>query len=422
MVAIAGAPLLIAILLWASGRNVGSTTLLVLVWGLGMLLIEAVVWFRSTGPLSTLVREIGAPSVRKARQALTDLRKAADESETDRTRTSSLLEDLSSSLGEGLLVVTSELEIRLINPVALRFCGAASVAPNTHLLEILRNPQAVDAVRAAAAGNSPGSVILENPRGLWEVHAFPVRDGGAVVLFSDVGLVRKAAELRRRFVQDLSHELRSPLTVMRTTVEALEDDVQTPQGELLIRQVERIDRLTAELYELASIEAGDVELKFEALSVASLVREVMGDFEPEALRAEVTLEIDIPEDLSCWGDRRGLYRVLSNLVDNAIKYNRTGGWVRARARHANDHVELRVSDSGEGIPAAELSAVLQRFYRVDKARTPGRGGLGLGLAIVKHMMQLMGGGLSLDSREGVGTQVTLKLPVGSVSTPPQPAA
>ncbi len=133
----------------------------------------------------------------------------------------------------------------------------------THLLEILRNPEAVDAVEVAAAGDAPDPVVIENPRGLWEVHAFPVRGGGAVVLFTDVGLVRRAAEFRRRFVQDLSHELRSPLTVLRTTVEALEDEVDARMAAMLVHQVERLDRLTAELYELATIEAGHLELQLE---------------------------------------------------------------------------------------------------------------------------------------------------------------
>jgi two-component system phosphate regulon sensor histidine kinase PhoR len=411
VVAVAGLPLLAAALIWAAGVESVSFASVVLAWALGMLIVESAAWHVSGRPLATLVDELGGGSARRARQALTELRDASAECEAVRNHTSTLLEDLSSSLGEGLLVVTSELEIRLINQVALRFCGVERVAPDSHLLEILRNPQAVEAVRSAASGGSPGIVVVENPRGLWEVHAFPVRGGGAVVLLSDVGLVRKAAELRRRFVQDLSHELRSPLTVMRTAVEALESEVEAPQAELLIRQVERIDRLTAELYELASIEAGEVELHFHNLPVAALLREVLGDFEPEALRADVALEVDVPEDLACWCDRRGLYRVLSNLVDNAIKYNRPGGWVRARGRRRGDAVELQIADSGEGIPAGELGAVMQRFYRVDRARTPGRGGLGLGLAIVKHMVQLMGGSLEIDSREGVGTQVRVSLPV-----------
>ncbi len=98
---------------------------------------------------------------------------------------------------------------------------------------------------------------------LWEIRAFPIREGGAVVLFSEVSLVRRSAEFRRRFVQDLSHELRSPLTVLRTTVEALEDEVDPRLAGVLVRQVERLDRLTRELYDLATIESGQLELEHE---------------------------------------------------------------------------------------------------------------------------------------------------------------
>ena len=96
-------------------------------------------------------------------------------------------------------------------------------------------------------------------------------------------------------------------------------------------------------------------------------------------------------------------------MDNGIKYNRKGGWVEVRAHSEEGVPVIEVEDSGEGIPAGELKAVLQRFYRVDRARTPGDGGLGLGLAIVKHMVQALGGSLELDSREGVGTTVTVRL-------------
>jgi two-component system phosphate regulon sensor histidine kinase PhoR len=102
--------------------------------------------------------------------------------------------------------------------------------------------------------------------------------------------------------------------------------------------------------------------------------------------------------------------VVSNLVDNAIKYNRDGGWVKVRGWTDARGVHLEVEDNGVGIPAAELGAVMQRFYRIDSARTPGTGGLGLGLAIVKHMVQQMGGNLTMESREGVGTKVTITLP------------
>jgi len=191
---------------------------------------------------------------------------------------------------------------------------------------------------------------------------------------------------------------------------------------MLVRQVERVDRLASELNELASIESVQVDLELGSLVPAEVVREVLADFRPEAARLDLDLRCEVADDLRCWCDRRGLYRVLSNLVDNAVKYNRPGGWVGVRGRSGEGSAILEVSDSGEGIPASELQAVLQRFYRVDRARTPGRGGLGLGLAIVKHLVQVMGGTLALDSREGVGTTVTLGFPVEAPGGEVRPAS
>jgi len=139
-----------------------------------------------------------------------------------------------------------------------------------------------------------------------------------------------------------------------------------------------------------------------------VIRDVLVDFGPEASATGVDFRDEVHEGTVGWCDRRGLHRVLRNLIDNAVKYNRRGGWVEIWARTENDEITVRVSDSGEGIPPGELRAVSQRFYRVDRARTPGRGGLGL--AIVTHMVQNMGGTLDLRSREGVGTTVTITLP------------
>ncbi len=367
------------------------------------------VWgWRTLGrPLADVAADLGAATPDATPRAVTGLRRDLEHCQAERGRMSDLLEDLSSSLGEGLMVVSSDLEIRLASPVALRFCGVDAVRPGTGLLDILRNPDAVRLVEEAAAGAETSAAVVENPRGLWELRAFPVRVGGAVMLVSDVGTVRRAAEFRRRFVQDLSHELRSPLAVLRTTVEAVEDEVSPELTDILVRQVERLDRLTRELYELASIEAGEVELVLEPVEVAAVATEVLKDFAPEAGRLGLSMRSACGGGVACRADRRGLYRVLSNLVDNAIKYNRRDGWVEIRTRVIDSDVVIEVEDSGAGIPASELQAVLQRFYRLDRARTPGRGGLGLGLAIVKHMVQHMGGRLALNSREGIGTTVAL---------------
>jgi two-component system phosphate regulon sensor histidine kinase PhoR len=406
---LAGLPLLPLAIVWAWNRGFSGVILATALWAVAMFVLEAASWGLVAAPTREIIGELGVHSAAEAHRALTALRSDAALCEAERSRTSELLVDITSSLGDGLLVVSANLEVRLINRVARRFCGVEQVALGTHLLEILRNPVAITAVETAARGTASDPVVIENPRGLWEVHAFPVRGGGAVVLFTDVGLVRRAAELRRRFVQDLSHELRSPLTVLRTTVEALEDELDPKLASMLVQQVERLDRLTIELYELATIEAGQVELQLEPLPIVATARELVADLRPVAERAGVDIRLDLDEEIRCWSDRRGLYRVLRNLVDNAIKYNREGGWVEVRAFDDDGIPVVEVEDSGEGIPAGELKAVLQRFYRVDRARTPGDGGLGLGLAIVKHMVQALGGSLELDSREGVGTTVTVRL-------------
>ncbi len=411
VVVLGALPLLVIGMISATGEGV-SQLWVVLLWIMGVLVLDHVLWRTLSSPYQDVLGELEAATPEEARWIARDVKDNAALCQADRSRIEGLVEDLSSSLGEGLVVVDADLEIRLINKVALRFCGVERVPPDTHLLEILREPELVEVFKKAAAGDRPLPVVVENPRGLWEVRAFPVRGGGAVGLLSDVSLIRRASEFRRRFVQDLSHELRSPLTVLRTTAEALESELEPDLANRLIRQVERIDRLVSELNELASIESGEMELELETVAVAEVAREVVDDFGPEATRGNVTVECDVVGEPSCWCDRRGLYRILSNLVDNAIKYNRSGGWVRLRAHGEGDTVTVHVSDNGEGIPAGELQAVLQRFYRVDRARTPGEGGLGLGLAIVKHMVQHMGGSLALDSREGVGTTVALSLPAG----------
>ncbi len=405
LAAIASLPLLLVAQLGAP-----SPAVLVLLWVLAVALIVGVVWERLGRPHAELVDELGAAGGTEPLAQLRELKEHLASRERERDDLSRLVENLSAGLGEGLLMVDHGLHLRLVNPVALHFIGVEEIKPGTHLLEVVRVPSVVAAVRAAVAGGRSERVLVENPRGLWEVRAFPAPDGGAVALLADVGLVRRSAEFRRRFVQDLSHELRSPLTVLRTSVEAMEGEVDSRVAEIVVRQVERMTRLTDELYELASIEAGQVELKPELHRLAGIASEVVDDFSAHAESAEVELRLGVPDELYCTCDRRALSRVLSNLVDNAIKYNRRGGWVEVRGWSSGSAVMLSVSDSGVGIPATELKAVLQRFYRLDRARTPGEGGLGLGLAIVKHMVQHMGGTLQLDSREGLGTEITLTFP------------
>ena len=400
------APLLAGLLWLPPGSGVS-----VMLWAATVGAVGAWAWFRLALPLNRILREAHARDALEARWRLRSLQDELTAAREVTTHQAELVSDLSSGLGEGLIVVDDDMRLRLINEEARRFCGHDSARSGSLLLEVLREPKVLKLIRKASRGKRPRPIITENPRGQWEVRAFPIRRGGAVILASEVGIVHRAEELRRRFVQDLSHELRSPLSVLRTTVETIAEEVDVRAEELLVRQIERITLLTDELQELASLEAGDIQLHAEAVSLQALVDEVLEDLQPEARAAQVALTSELPAELSIQTDRRALSRVVSNLVLNAVKYNRPDGRVQVSAAAiGDDTIELAVEDTGIGIPSSELQAVFQRFYRIDTARTPGVGGLGLGLAIVKHLVHHLGGSISASSREGVGTTMTVALP------------
>ncbi len=411
VVAAAAVPLLVAVVAGTAGHGPLALAGGVALWALGVGVLAAVVWRETVQPLRELLAELSAGTGHEARWRLRRLRERLEQYRDERQAAAELLGDLSAGLTDGLVVVDRDLRIRLINPAALRFCGWKEVQPGTPLVEVLREPGVLDAVREAVEGRRSEPVLVENSRGIWEARTAPVSRGGAVLLLADVTLTRRAAELRRRFVQDLSHELRSPLTVLRTTVEALEADVNPEDAALLVRQVERITRLAEELHELATIESGELALEAAPVDLVGLAEEVAADLAGAARRSGVRVSVRASGPVTVVSDRRAVRRVLTNLLDNAVKYNREGGEATVSvAPTPGGGALVEVKDTGDGIPPGEVAAVFQRFYRVDRARTPGTGGLGLGLAIVKHLVQRLGGTVELDSREGRGTRVRVTLP------------
>ncbi len=408
-------PVLIATFVLMAPIGPKTAIIMTAIWLVTVGLLSEILWRQSLRSIFTLLDQLRLSSTAEIRPHIHSLQDEADRRLVDRADMAQLIDDISNGLGEGLMVVDADLHLRLCNPRAQHFLGAEDVEIGASFLDLERDPDIVNGIRGAVAGKSGQRILVENSRGVWEVCPFPLSRTGAVVLVTEVGPLRRAAELRRQFVQDLSHELRSPLTVMRTTVEALEDEVPADIARMMVRQVERITRLTDELYELASIEAGTLTMEPTLQSVLPVIRQVVTDFTAVAAQAEVDLGTELPDEVIFRFDAHALSRVISNLVENAIKYNRPGGSVTITATRFEGSAQIKVEDSGLGIPASELGAVMQRFYRVDRARTPGAGGLGLGLAIVKHMVQQMGGNLTLDSREDVGTRVTVSFPVDLTS-------
>ena len=242
----------------------------------------------------------------------------------------------------------------------------------------------------------------------------------------DVTRLRALERVRRDFVANLSHELKTPLTAIRGFSETLlESDFPGPPEQkrflgIIREHAIRMSRLTDDLMRLARIEAGKVEPQIALVDAAAVVGSVA---ESAAIRAgKRTIETPPPEQrLPLMTDKRMLTEILQNLVDNAIQYSSDDGRVRIRMETRGPEARVTVEDNGSGIRKKHQARIFERFYRVDPARSREVGGTGLGLAIAKHLADVLGGRIEVWSRRGVGSRFTVALPVGTVPAGTSPS-
>ncbi|MGH9116716.1 MAG: sensor histidine kinase [Acidimicrobiales bacterium] len=237
---------------------------------------------------------------------------------------------------------------------------------------------------------------------------------GAVVVIEDVTERRRLEEIRRDFVANITHELKTPVGALGVLAETLEDE-RDPEvvRRLSVRihhEAFRVGQLIDDLLELSRIEAEE-RLSHERVPVASIVHEVVERVWPTAERAHIDVKlVDVTDDAAVVGDRRQLVSALANLVDNAVKYSDAGSQVEVRTKEVDGQVEIDVEDRGIGIPSRDLDRIFERFYRVDRARARATGGSGLGLSIVRHVANNHQGRVRVRSSEGDGSTFTLVLP------------
>ena len=220
---------------------------------------------------------------------------------------------------------------------------------------------------------------------------------------------------RRRLFADIAHELRTPLSVIGGTVDAMLDGVYEPNADNLNsikEETEVLTTLVGELRDLTLAESGHLKLEFEPTNLAELVRRRVSQADVIARGKNVTLRMDIAEGLpEIEADGRRIEQVVANLLDNALNHTPSGGIVMVAVSRDKDGVLVSVSDTGEGVPAEDLSHIFERFYRVDDARSRKTGGAGLGLAIAKQMVELHGGRIWVESEVGKGSKFSFTLPV-----------
>jgi two-component system phosphate regulon sensor histidine kinase PhoR len=326
---------------------------------------------------------------------------------------------------EGLLVIDHEMRVVASNRTAHDLFSNVDDSINSRrLTELTRNPAIYDAFLDGVRGTERVGVKVEThgrERRVFDLRVvpFPAADGheasGAVGVFFDVTRLERLEIVRQEFLSNVSHELRTPLTSIIALAETLEagalDDPENNRRFLSIIQknAARMHRLVDDILELSAIEAGNVKVMPETIALRPLVEDVAGTLSTAAAGRNVTIKNLVAREAEIFADPHRLVQMLTNLIENAIKFNRDEGAVSISFR-SDSRDRIQVEDTGEGIPSHHLDRLFERFYRVDRARSRELGGTGLGLAIVKHLAKAHGGEVTVDSRFGEGTRFTIELP------------
>jgi len=293
------------------------------------------------------------------------------------------------------------------------------------LVQTVRDPEVLECVSTALAEKT---VVVRRstslmPGRIFEVNASPMPGGGAVAVLHDVTRIEEVERTQRDFVANVSHELRTPLTSITGYVETLldhEDGMSSQAREFLstiLKNATRMNRLTEDLLVMARVEAPTVELNPAPVAADVLIRDAVKAMSGLVQENEAVLEVGELTDCQVFADFDAVMQVLSNLIENAIKYGQPKNGAHSRviisAREVYDPfdaVEFRVRDFGAGIASEHLNRIFERFYRVDKTRSRESGGTGLGLAIVRHMVQSQGGTIRAESELNLGSTFIFTLP------------
>jgi signal transduction histidine kinase len=358
---------------------------------------------------------VGVRTRSGARAALTESERSARSLEdrlraADEERRSMAL--ALASMREGVLLVAPDGRIAFANAAVERLLGSRPSSVDAILPLGLR-----EAVQRAVDErvSTDAEVEIGSPSRWLRGAATPVGDEGSVLLVvRDITEARRLEAVRRDFVANASHELKTPAASIQAAAEtigtaAVDDPAVIPRfAAQLEREAVRLSRIVSDLLDLSRLETGSA--LDDAVALDEIVRDEVERFEGPAAEVGVALAVESASIPRVHGSARDLALMVRNLVDNAIRYTRPGGRVDVRLTPEVGDIVLTVTDTGIGIPGRELSRVFERFYRVDRARSRETGGTGLGLSIVRHVAENHGGSVGVRSELGVGSTFEVRLP------------
>lgn len=333
------------------------------------------------------------------------------------------VEAILAHMADGLLALDPEGRVTKLNPAAERILLVPEAQALGHLPdEVWPGVHLADAVARAREESQSVSCEIHCNKQTLLAHVTPLQGegkglAGTVVVFHDITELERLEKMRQEFVADVSHELKTPLTTVKSYVETLLDGaVDSPEVrdqflKVVANETDRMTRLVRDLLQLSQLEKGQAQWEAQPTDMPELVEESLDllavPLEKKQLRIVKRFAPDTPAAL---GDREKLQQVLINLLANAIEFTPPGGEITVIVKSAGAMVWVAVRDTGIGIPREDLPRIFERFYRVDKARSRTLGGTGLGLAIARQIVELSGGTISIDSEVGKGTEVLFSIP------------
>lgn len=328
---------------------------------------------------------------------------------------------------EGVLAVDRAEHVLHINPAACRLLGVRpEEGRGRHILEVVRNIDLQEFLLATLNSEEPTErevALRGGVERMLQVHGAALKDAdgspiGAVVVMNDITRLKRLESMRRDFVANVSHELKTPITTLKGCVETLSDGMPHDPAEtarfldMMGRHVNRLEAMVEDLLSLSRLEyeAERGEIPMESASISDVLARAVQTFSKRAEEKGMLLVLDCPDVIRATVNASLLEQAVGNLLDNAIKYSPGETRITVLATREQDQVEIRVSDEGTGIEKKHLERIFERFYRVDQARSRAMGGTGLGLAIVKHVALAHHGTISVDSVPGQGSTFILRIP------------
>lgn len=378
-------------------------------------LVEGRIEGRNRGAISISTKDELGKLASSIKLMSLELEKLMAKLARERDRFEAVLE----GMGEGVLALDENRHVSHINPAALSLLELSDEPTGRMLSEVIRSPDLNELVFKSERSET-GTVEFElsgrSSRRL-QATVTPQRSTeGRVVVIHDVTELRRLEAVRRDFIANISHELRTPASIIQANAETLMKSALEGRPcaleflEAMQRNSERLSSIITDLLDISQIESGKYIVKPRAIGIKDAIYRILGSMRAKAAEKRLKIEAEVGSKHFVLADVRALDRILSNLIDNAVKYTPEGGSIVVRARQADDKTRIEVCDNGYGIESKHHNRIFERFYRIDGGRAREMGGTGLGLSIVKNLTEAMGGQAGLNHGYPHGSVFWITLP------------